>query len=80
MLGSFSGARVILDEKCADMFCDTSRVRSIGRATRRHRRGFKQNFVYRLVPWKKVMHLPNGALLMHPETFLEMKEILEARQ
>lgn len=75
--GFFSGVRVILDASCADMKVDTSRVRSIGRATRRHAIGHKQNFQYRLKPWKTVQRLPDGTLRMHPERFKELKKILE---
>jgi hypothetical protein len=68
------GVRIIQSEYCADVTFDTSRCRSPARALRRlNKRGIIGRIVQIVIPWKHCHQLPNGDLVMHPETYKRLQ-------
>lgn len=66
--GRFCGLRSIEDLNMVDAVEDWSEVRSPSRARRRRKRGFRQRIKTIWVPKKVAYKLPDGSLVMHPET------------
>lgn len=80
MRSSFiSGLRIITSEAMVDPAEDWSGVRSPSRARRRLRRGYKQNIRHYWKPKSSAMRLPNGTVVMHPQTYAAVRDGLELR-
>jgi len=74
-----NGVKVVTSEHLADLVEDWSRVRSIGRATRRRRQGHRQAIIYRLIPRPEALRMPDGTLVMHPVIYGELLARLAAK-
>lgn len=71
--GHFCGLRIIEDLNMVDAVEDWSEVRSPARARRRRKRGFRQRIKTAWTPKKVAYRLPDGSLVMHPETLRELE-------
>lgn len=60
-------------------FEDWSEVRSHGRAARRRRQGHPQRIRIYYKPDPNAMQMPDGSLVMHPDTYHKLRELMEPK-
>lgn len=77
-MGDYRGIRIIENAMLTiGPFEDWSKVRSHGRAARRRKRGFPQRITYFYKPDPKLLKLPDGTIVGHPETIAQLRHAVE---